>query len=82
MLADYLSCIDSGELLDGISDDFPNVELFLASSIPEESNVVPDNLEIPSIPWSWYEEMFHFLDTEQMPPMLFRDQRRRLALRS
>ena len=79
MLAYYLSCIDSGELWNGISDDFLNAKLFLASSILEGADVVPDNEEIPSIPWSWYEGMFHFLDTKKMPPMLLRDQRRCLT---
>ena len=52
VLADYLSCIDSRELLEGTFDDFLDAKLFLTSSIPEESDVVLDNVEIPSIPWS------------------------------
>lgn len=39
-------------------------------------------MDIPSILWLWYEELFHFLDFGEMPPFLTKDQRCRLALRS
>ena len=61
LVADYLSRIDSGDPPDGVEDDLPDAALFMAALV--EETIDAESAEIPSIPWTWYEEMFHFLDT-------------------
>ena len=82
MVADYLSRLDSGKSPVGVDDEFPDAALFtIFASAP-----VHDDLRIkgdlPRIPWTWYKELYHFVDSGLMPPWLSKDQRRRLALQS
>ncbi|MCO5581181.1 hypothetical protein L7F22_035079 [Adiantum nelumboides] len=76
VVADYLSRLDSGEMSIGISDEFLDASLFLTKVIADEALVEKTAWRIPSIPWTWYEEMFHFLDSGEMPTFLSRQQRR------
>jgi len=62
-----------------VEDVLLDAALFAISNAPV-SQYVDANLELESIPWSWYEEMFCFISTGTMPPHLSRDQRKRLAL--
>ncbi|MCO5612148.1 hypothetical protein L7F22_066410 [Adiantum nelumboides] len=66
-VADNLSRLDSGESPSRIADDFLDASLFLVGVVADEVPLEQSVRMIPSIPWTWYEEMFHFLDSGEMP---------------
>ena len=81
-VADYLSRLDIGEIMIGIDDELPDASLFFVTKV--ERPTVPINQPewTATLPWTWYEEMFHFISTGQMSEHLSCDQRKRLALQS
>ncbi|MCO5611145.1 hypothetical protein L7F22_065395 [Adiantum nelumboides] len=82
VVADYLSHLDFGEPPIGIADEFPDASLFLVGVVANEVLVEQSVRRIPSIPWTWYREMFHFLYSENMPAFLSRHQRWWMAIHS
>ena len=68
-VADYLSRLESGEEPTGVEDDFPDAQLFELEAV------------VPAAPRSWYDDMFHFVDTGRMRDGMSRDERKRLALK-
>ncbi|MCO5566805.1 hypothetical protein L7F22_020486 [Adiantum nelumboides] len=79
-VADYLSRLDSGEPPTGIADEFLDASLFLTGAVADEARLEQSTWRISSIPWTWYEEMFHFLDSGDMPAFLSHHQQRRMAI--
>ncbi|MCO5554789.1 hypothetical protein L7F22_008324 [Adiantum nelumboides] len=79
-MADYLSRLDFGEPPTGIADEFLDASLFFTGVVVEEAQVEQSARRIPTIPWTWYEEMLHHLDSEDMPAFLSCHQRRRMAI--
>ncbi|MCO5552318.1 hypothetical protein L7F22_005829 [Adiantum nelumboides] len=69
-VVDYLACLDSGEPSTRIADEFPDASLFLTRVVADEARLEQSARKIPSIPWTWYEEMFHFLDSGDMLELL------------
>ncbi|MCO5570675.1 hypothetical protein L7F22_024402 [Adiantum nelumboides] len=78
-VADYLSRLDSGESPMRIEDEFLDASLFLARVVVDEVPMVQLVWMIPNIPWTWYEEKFHFLDNGEMSAFLSRLQWWRMA---
>ena len=54
VVADYLSQLESGEEPQGVANDFSNAQLFELGAV------------VPVAPRSWYDDMFHFIDTGRM----------------
>lgn len=80
-MVDYLSILDSRKQPIGVDDEFPNAALFAITN--EDITALIEQSEwTTTLSWSWYEEMFHFLNIGEMPTHLSRDQRKWLALRS
>ena len=69
-VADYLSCLDSGELVDSTYDILLDADLFCLTTVP-----TPDTSEDERI-----SEMAHFLSTGLPPDHLTLDARKRLAV--
>ncbi|MCO5605063.1 hypothetical protein L7F22_059241 [Adiantum nelumboides] len=65
-VADYFSRLNSGESLMGIVDEFLDASLFLARVVADEIPMEQLIQMILNIPWTWYEDMFHFLDSGDM----------------
>ncbi|MCO5568216.1 hypothetical protein L7F22_021912 [Adiantum nelumboides] len=63
VVVDYLSCLDFGEPSIGIADEFLDASLFFTRAVADEARLEQSTRRIPSIPWTWYEKMFHFLDS-------------------
>ncbi|MCO5566516.1 hypothetical protein L7F22_020193 [Adiantum nelumboides] len=70
VVVDYLSCLDSGEPRTRIVDEFLDASLFLMRVVADEAQLEQSARRIPSIPSTWYEEMFQFLDSGDMPAFL------------
>ena len=80
LTANYLSRLDSSKVLDGISDDLPDAHPLVV--LP---NLLPDDLihsdsDFLNVPWIWFEEMYHFLNTKKISPFLPQTHCRCLAL--
>ena len=69
-----------GKIPVGVNDELLDASLIAVTEA--ERPIVPiDQPEwAATLPWTWYEKMFHFLNTGQMPEHLLRDQRKCLAL--
>ena len=67
---------DSREEPLGVANDFLDAALFMVNSTkPLDEYEVTFN-----VPWSWYEELIHFLTTGTMPNHLSRDKQKWVAL--
>ncbi|MCO5574265.1 hypothetical protein L7F22_028047 [Adiantum nelumboides] len=79
-VANYLSRLDSGEPPMGIVDEFLDAPLFLIGVVADLVPLEQSAWMIPNIPWTWYKEMFHFLDSADMLLFLSRRQCHQMAI--
>ena len=73
VVADYLSQLESGETGDGVSDEFPNTELFRVTAETATDSKVADEDK-------WLTNMHQFLNTRLLPEEMNRDERKKLAV--
>ena len=70
VVADYLSCLESGEQVEPTYDDLPDAALFSFTTMPDDKED------------EWITEMTHFLSTGLPPNHMTLDARKRLVVRS
>ena len=69
VVMDNLSCLDSREAPIRVVDNFLDAALFMVNLVEP----LDENELTFIIPWTWYEELFHFLNTATMPNRLYHD---------
>ena len=62
-IADYLSRLYSGEQPTGVDDKFSDAALFAVTNEEMATSPIEQQEWTAALPCSWYEEMFHFLNT-------------------
>lgn len=70
VVVDYLSRLETGEVPKGVDDDFLDTQLFELEAV------------VSAAPRSWYDDMFHFVDTGMMRDDMSQDNQKWLAVRS